>query len=159
MDSSRSKTSSPRTGSPKTAYARRRPASPVSARSMNSTMVNSARGSSPFSARSASSSSSGPLPVSARPKWDDTPQRARPPALRGLRNAIEPWAKDEEVYNRRAVMLSEYHGFFDIEARSPYSPHRLKMNEMRLTAYKDRWNQKFEIQAGTLDMHDGNPFT
>ena len=143
----------------KTAYQRRRPPSPASARGLKSTMVNSARSSSPLTSRSMSSSASGPIPISSRPKWDDTPQRARPPALRGLRSDSEPWSRDEFVYNRRAVMLSDYHGFFDIEARSPYSPHRLKMNEMRKTAYLDRWNQKFEDAAGTLNHHDGNPFT
>ena len=79
--------------------------------------------------------------------------------MRGIRNATEPWSRDEHVYNRRAVMLSDLHGFFDIESRSPYSPHRLRMDELRKTAYLDRWNQKFEIAAGTLDQHDGNPFT
>jgi hypothetical protein len=37
-----------------------------------------------------------------RPAWDSTPLRNRPPALVGLKPVTrEPWAIDEDVYNRR----------------------------------------------------------
>jgi hypothetical protein len=85
--------------------------------------------------------------------------RSRPPALRGLLSDREPFTKDEESYNKKAAMLSELDGHFDIEARNPYCPARVREEERRRTGYMDRWNQKFEIAEGTLDEHDGNPFT
>jgi hypothetical protein len=37
-----------------------------------------------------------------RPAWDGSPLRARPAALKGLQPITrEPWAIDEDVYNRR----------------------------------------------------------
>lgn len=37
-----------------------------------------------------------------RPPWDGSPLRARPAALKGLQPITrEPWAIDEDVYNRR----------------------------------------------------------
>ena len=44
----------------------------------------------------------GTIPINRRPAWDDTPLRHRPPALLGLKPVTrEPWAVDEDVYNRR----------------------------------------------------------
>ena len=44
----------------------------------------------------------GTIPINRRPAWDSTPLRHRPPALVGLKPVTrEPWAIDEDVYNRR----------------------------------------------------------
>ena len=44
----------------------------------------------------------GPIPVNRRPPWDATPLRSRPSALVGLKPVTrEPWAIDEDIYNRR----------------------------------------------------------
>lgn len=44
----------------------------------------------------------GTIPINRRPQWDSTPLRHRPPALCGLKPVTrEPWAIDEDVYNRR----------------------------------------------------------
>ena len=105
-----------------------------------STPMTSAR-SSNLSARSLRST--GTIPISERPKWDDTPLRARPPALRGLTNLTEPWARDEIVYNDRFNMRSEYTGDFDLEERTAYLPHRMRYIEIRRTDYTNRWQEKF----------------
>lgn len=43
-----------------------------------------------------------PTPINRRPPWDATPLRNRPSALTGLKPVTrEPWAVDEDVYNRR----------------------------------------------------------
>ena len=43
-----------------------------------------------------------PMPVNRRPPWDSTPLRGRPPQLVGLKPVTrEPWAIDEDVYNRK----------------------------------------------------------
>jgi hypothetical protein len=40
--------------------------------------------------------------LARRPPWDSTPLRSRPAALVGLKPVTrEPWAVDEDVYNRR----------------------------------------------------------
>ena len=45
---------------------------------------------------------SGTNPIHRRPAWDSTPLRGRPPQLVGLKPVTrEPWAIDEDVYNRR----------------------------------------------------------
>ena len=45
---------------------------------------------------------SGTIPIHRRPAWDSTPLRGRPPQLVGLKPVTrEPWAIDEDVYNRR----------------------------------------------------------
>ena len=50
----------------------------------------------------ASPTSGGTLPIHRRPAWDSTPLRNRPSALVGLKPVTrEPWAVDEDVYNRR----------------------------------------------------------
>ena len=42
------------------------------------------------------------IPINKRPAWDSTPLRGRPPQLIGLKPVTrEPWAVDEDVYNRR----------------------------------------------------------
>ena len=42
------------------------------------------------------------IPINKRPPWDSTPLRSRPPALVGIKPVTrEPWAIDEDVYNRR----------------------------------------------------------
>ena len=117
---------------------------------------------SPFSASGSSSRSSragspGPSSARPRPKWDDTPLRSRPPALKGLLVKNEPWARDELVYNRRFNMQCDYDGHFAVE--SPFAPNRMIMAEIRKEAYLGRVNQKQMQITGTLDMHDGNPFT
>lgn len=83
----------------------------------------------------------------------------------------EPWAKDEFVYNRRAPMLSEYHGFYDLIERDDQEPGRLLRLEIRRTDYFGRWNNKFietntqlggNSQSGGLlqaNPFDRNPFT
>ena len=44
----------------------------------------------------------GTIPINRRPAWDGTPLRNRPTALIGLKPVTrEPWAVDEDVYNRR----------------------------------------------------------
>ena len=37
-------------------------------------------------------------PKKVLPAWNDTPHRACPPALRGIKTDREPWAKDEKAY-------------------------------------------------------------
>lgn len=67
--------------------------------------------------------------------------------------------RDEFVYNRNFSMWSEYDGRFDIEERSPYTAHRVRMMRNQREAYMDRWNQKFMTEKGALNQYDGNPFT
>lgn len=113
----------------------------------------SARGARPHSARAASPKGSArrgrsPKPISERPKWDDTPLRSRPPALRGLSNfGTEPWARDEIVYNQRFRMWSDFSGHFDLAERSPYEHTRVLEAEQRQVSYMDRWNNKFLVCA------------
>ena len=99
----------------------------------------------------------GPASARPRPPWDDTPLRSRPPALMGLLVTTERWARDELVYNRRFNMQCDYDGHFAVE--SPFAPNRMIMAEIRKEAYLGRVNQKQMQITGTLDMHDGNPFT
>ena len=76
--------------------------------------------------------------VSGRPGWDDTPMRPRPSAMRGLLEdrgpqfpPKEPFARDEEIYNRRLPMWSSHDGHFDPYERVENLPWRLTMLEMR----------------------------
>ena len=116
---------------------------PPSARSRNSS---ARRG--PNSARSSVSN------FANRPAWDDTPLRARPPALRGLltTRCSEPWAKDELVYHRRFPTWSNYDGHFEADARAEHEEGRLCMAEIRQTAYMDRWNNKFGEQLSPVHL-------
>ena len=98
-----------------------------------------------------------PIPLSARPKWDDTPLRPRPPALRGLSNfGSEPWARDEIVYNRRFRTWSDFTGYFDVEERSPYAPTRMLETEQRQVRYMDRWNQKYMVCSHPVEPMRGH---
>ena len=87
-------------------------------------------------------------------KWDETPYRARPPALRGLRAHHDwlpqdapfqpPWAYDESVYNVKFQMWSAYDGHFGtLEDRSEFHPERVHMREQRKQADMCRWFDKF----------------
>mmetsp|Transcript_69506 Transcript_69506/g.137836 ORF Transcript_69506/g.137836 Transcript_69506/m.137836 type:complete len:202 (-) Transcript_69506:478-1083(-) len=116
-------------------------------------------------------------PVEGRKPWDDSPHRARPPALRGLLLHdpimdpwLEPFARDEATYHKRFSMWSTDEGRFDAMARHPFLPERLRMAEIRKTDYMGRWNNKF-VAMGTqiggqhesggyvYNNYDGNPFT
>ena len=75
--------------------------------------------------------------LSGRPQWNSSPMRSRPSALRGLRPVTrEPWAEDEDVYNRR------------FETREEDDPHqdktaRKKESEQRHNAYINRFDSKY----------------
>ena len=87
-------------------------------------------------------------------RWDDTPYRARPPALRGLRAHhdwlpvdppyLPPWAYDESVYNVRFQMWSAYDGHFGtIDDRAEYKPERVYELQQRKQRDMSRWYDKF----------------
>jgi hypothetical protein len=89
---------------------------------------------------------SSPISSSIKPAWNDSPLRPRPPSLRGLQcQGTEPWSRDEAVYNRRFTMWSEYDGLYCADSRSPYTPSRVAMSELRRTEYMGRVTNKFEL--------------
>lgn len=90
-----------------------------------------------------------------RPAWDGTPLRNRPSALNGLKPVTrEPWAVDEDVYNRRFETR-------DIGVPDRYldKTARVKGEMFRHIDYMSRFDQKYSELNGTLDKYDGNPFT
>mmetsp|Transcript_41578 Transcript_41578/g.109687 ORF Transcript_41578/g.109687 Transcript_41578/m.109687 type:complete len:115 (+) Transcript_41578:68-412(+) len=96
-----------------------------------------------------------PGKMARRPAWDSTPLRGRPSALRGIRPVTrEPWAIDEDVYNRKFEMR-------DVGVPDRYldKTARTKENSYKHVDYMCRFDQKFVEMNGKLDRFDGNPFT
>jgi len=83
------------------------------------------------------------------------------PNLKGL---SEPWARDEQVYNKRFDTWSDFNGHYDLIARRETIPERVREHELRKVDYMDRWNNKFtDISARNsgrdVNRYDGDPFT
>jgi len=93
--------------------------------------------------------------VSRRPAWDSTPLRNRPSALSGLKPVTrEPWAIDEDVYNRRFETRD-----VGIPDRYLDKTARTKENTSKYVDYLCRFDQKYSEMHGSYDRFDGNPFT
>lgn len=90
-----------------------------------------------------------------RPAWDSTPLRNRPSALIGLKPVTrEPWAVDEDVYNRRFETR-------DVGVPDRYLDKTARVRGMSYNKidYMCRFDQKYSEMNGGYDRYDGNPFT
>jgi len=90
-----------------------------------------------------------------RPAWDSTPLRNRPSALMGLKPVTrEPWAVDEEVYNRKFETR-------DIGTPDRYLDRTARKKDIAFKSvdYMCRFDQKYAEINGKYDRFDGNPFT
>lgn len=134
-----------------------------------------------------SSPTKGTVPINRRPAWDGTPLRSRPAALVGLKPVTrEPWAIDEDVYNRKfetrdvgirartadertlpviavplALTCVPRRVFILMVAEDRYLDKTARSRQMgtQLIDYMCRFDQKYSELNGTYDRFDGNPFT
>jgi hypothetical protein len=86
-----------------------------------------------------------------KPAWDSTPLRSRPSALVGLRPVTrEPWAIDEDVYNRKFEMR-------DVGVPDRYldKTARVKENNSKYVDYLCRFDQKYSEMNGGYNRFDG----
>ena len=97
----------------------------------------------------------GTIPIDRRPPWDSTPLRNRPPQLVGLKPVTrEPWAIDEDVYNRRFEMR-------DVGIPDRYLDKTARSRQMGVNYidYMCRFDNKYAEMNGDYNRYDGNPFT
>ena len=110
---------------------------------------------SPSNFKSMVTAGGGTIPMNRRPPWDSTPLRNRPTALIGLKPVTrEPWAIDEDVYNRRFETR-------DVGIQDRYLDKTARSRQMgtQLIDYMCRFDNKYAELNGTYDRYDGNPFT
>jgi len=89
--------------------------------------------------------------AASKPDWDSSPMRSCPPALKGLKPATrEPWAIDEEVYNRRFETR-------DVGIQDRYLDETARRKTMDDSKFD--YLARFENKYVAIDKYDGNPMT